>query len=273
MSTRKTAAASGQGKAAGAKKAPAAKPVPAVKKAAGSKVAPAAKKAATKKAAPVAKKAATTKAAPATRKAAGPKPAPVAKSRSAGTPGPGAPDTRSTAKHAGKSAAPVHSAEELMAYAYALEAEAAERYAEFAEAMENHNNLEVAELFRKLARIELRHSEQILEEMGWVSPPEPPAGGYRWEGLESPESGDMSDLHYLMQPHHALTIARHNEWRAEQFFLGLADKAIAAGVRRAALEMAAEETEHVRLIDEWLKRTPPPDPNWAFDPDPPVLSD
>ncbi|MBK9609059.1 MAG: hypothetical protein IPO58_22530 [Betaproteobacteria bacterium] len=113
---------------------------------------------------------------------------------------------------------------ELMAHAYALEAEAAERYAEFAEAMENHNNREVAELFRKLARIELRHSEQILEEMGWVSPPQPPAGGYRWEGMEAPESGDMSDLHYLMQPHHALTIAHHNEQRAEQFFLMLAQK-------------------------------------------------
>ena len=175
------------------------------------------------------------------------------------------------AAHAAK--ADVGSVRELMAYAYALEAEAAERYAEFAEAMENHNNREVAELFRKLARIELRHSEQILEEMGWVSPPQPPAGGYRWEGLEAPESGDMSDLHYLMQPHHALTIAHHNEQRAEQFFLMLAKKAPEAGVRRAALEMAAEETEHVRLIAEWIKRTPAPDRDWAFDPDPPVLSD
>ena len=89
----------------------------------------------------------------------------------------------------------------------------------------------------------------------------------------APESGDMSDLHYLMQPHHALTIAHHNEQRAEQFFLMLAKKAPAAGVRRAALEMAAEETEHVRLIAEWIKRTPAPDRDWAFDPDPPVLSD
>ena len=68
-----------------------------------------------------------------------------------------------------------------MAHAYALEAEAAERYAEFAAAMENHNNREVAELFRKLARIELRPREQLLEEQGWVSPPQPPAGGGRRE--------------------------------------------------------------------------------------------
>ena len=48
----------------------------------------------------------------------------------------------------------IGSIDELMAYAYALEVEASERYADFADAMEMHNNREVAELFRKLSRIE-----------------------------------------------------------------------------------------------------------------------
>lgn len=213
------------------------------------------------------KPAATVRRAPVARKQPVAKKAPVTKRRAAPMP-------RSAAKPpVARTDGAVGSVHELMAYAYALEAEAAERYAEFAEAMENHNNREVAELFRKLARIEHRHSDQVLQEMGWVSPPPPPNGGYRWEGLEGPESGDMSELHYLMQPHHALTIAHHNEQRAEKFFLLLAKKAPTASVRKAALEMATEETEHVRLIAEWLKRTPAPDPNWAFDPDPPVLSD
>lgn len=218
----------------------------------------------------------TRKPASTARKSAVAKKPPVAKEAPAGKER-ATPASRSGAKpataRADKTGGAVGSVHELMAYAYALEAEAAERYAEFAEAMANHNNREVAELFRKLARIELRHSEQVLEEMGWVSPPPPPTGGYRWEGPEGAESGDMSDLHYLMQPHHALTIAHHNEQRAEKFFLLRAKKAPNASVRRAALEMAAEESEHVRLIEEWLKRTPAPDPNWAFDPDPPTLSD
>ena len=29
------------------------------------------------------------------------------------------------------------------------------------------------------------------------------------------------------------------------------------------------EREHVGLIKAWLERVPPPDPNWAEDPDPP----
>ena len=170
-------------------------------------------------------------------------------------------------------AAAIASIDELMAYAYALELEASERYAEFADAMEQHNNREVAELFRKLARIEHRHAEQILEEMKWVSPPPPPHGGYRWEGPEGPESGDITDLHYLMQPYHVLQIALHNEKRAEKFYGDLAKKAPIALVRKAARQMQEEEAEHVRLIEQWLQRTPLPQSDWAHDPDPPVLSD
>lgn len=167
----------------------------------------------------------------------------------------------------------VRSVNELMAYAYALEIEASERYAEFAEVMEAHNNREVAELFRKLARIEHKHAEQILEEMGWTSPPKPPSTGYRWETPEGPETGDVTDLHYLMQPYHALQIALHNEKRAEKFFAGLVKKASAASVRKAAIEFTEEEAEHVRLVEEWLARTPKPAKDWAHDPDPPAYHD
>ncbi len=170
-------------------------------------------------------------------------------------------------------AAGIGSIDELMAYAYALEQEASERYAEFADAMEMHNNREVAELFRKLARIENRHAEQVLEEMGWVTPPVAPHGGYEWEGFEAPETGEVTELHYLMQPYHALQIALHNEKRARVFFEGLVKQARNAKVRKAAEGMASEEAEHVQLIEDWLKRTPKPGTDWAVDPDPPVLSD
>jgi len=177
------------------------------------------------------------------------------------------------AKSKSPAAAAITSIDELMAYAYALELEASERYAEFADAMEAHNNREVAELFRKLARIEHRHAEQVLDEMGWLSPPPAPHGGYRWEGFEAPETGDVTELHYLMQPYHALQIALHNEKRAYVFFGGLVKHAGNAKVKKAAVEMEQEEAEHVRLIEEWLKRTPKPDSDWAIDPDPPVLAD
>ena len=169
-------------------------------------------------------------------------------------------------------AAPIPSESEFMAHAYAMEAEAAERYAEFADSMEVHNNREVAELFRKLSRIEQRHADQILEQMGWKQSPVWSAD-VGWQGAEGPETADPTELHYLMQPYHALQIALHNEKRARDFFARLAKVTTNPGVRKGALEMQKEEAEHVRLIEEWIKRTPKPDANWEADQDPPMLSD
>jgi len=193
------------------------------------------------------------------------------KTKAAATPKSVTAPKRGAAKAEGK-ATPVASASEFMAHAYAMEAEAAERYAEFADSMEVHNNREVAELFRKLSRIEQRHADQILEQMGWKQSPVSSIN-VRWEGAEGPETADPTELHYLMQPYHALQIALHNEKRARDFFAHLAKVAANAGVRKGALEMQEEEAEHVRLIEDWLKRTPVPDSNWEIDPDPPVLSD
>jgi hypothetical protein len=36
--------------------------------------------------------------------------------------------------------------------------------------------------------------------------------------------------------------------------------------------MATEEAEHVRLIQEWMKRVPRPGAGWDEDPDPPCTS-
>lgn len=163
---------------------------------------------------------------------------------------------------------------DFLARAWTMEVEAAERYASFADALHEHNNREVAELFRKLARIEQMHADQILEENLGMHPPVLPPGGIRWgTGKEGPETADPGELHYRMQPYHALQVALGCERRAQEFFSGLARNGPSAAVRKAAREMAAEEAEHVRLIEDWLARTPPPDKDWQRDPDPPVLSD
>lgn len=160
---------------------------------------------------------------------------------------------------------------EFMAYAYAMEVEAVERYAELAEQLSTHHNREVAELFARLSRIEGRHRDQIAAQMGWTEPP--PASVFRWETPEGPETTDYGELHYLMQPWHALRLAEHNERRAVEFFERFAAARVPAEVRAAALEMAEEEREHVRLIGEWLARVPPPEPGWDQDPDPPNVAD
>ena len=161
---------------------------------------------------------------------------------------------------------------EFMARAYTMELEATERYAQFAESLEMHNNREVAQMFRKLADIEALHAKRILEEMQWPSMPAlPPA--YAWEGDEAPETAPFDSLHYLMQPWHALEIALRCEQEAQKYYESIAASKAPAQVRGAAREMAAEEAEHVRLIREWMQRVPQPPAGWDEDPDPPRMNE
>ncbi|MEK7387032.1 MAG: ferritin family protein, partial [candidate division NC10 bacterium] len=102
-----------------------------------------------------------------------------------------------------------------MAQAYTMELEATERYAQFAEQLDTHNNREVAELFRKLSALEALHAKRILEEMGWPSLPALPVA-FAWEDSEGPETAPLDSLHYLMQPYHALQLALQCEQRARQ---------------------------------------------------------
>ena len=161
---------------------------------------------------------------------------------------------------------------DFMAQAYTMELEATERYAQFAEQLDTHNNREVAELFRKLSAIEALHAKRILEEMGWPSLPALPAA-FAWEEGEGPESAPLDSLHYLMRPYHALKLALQCEQRAQKHFEGIAAGKAPKRVRAAASEMAGEEREHVRLIREWLARVPKPAAGWDQDPDPPGTSE
>ncbi len=160
----------------------------------------------------------------------------------------------------------------FMSRAYAIELEATERYAQFAEQLDTHNNREVASLFRKLAEIEALHAKRILSEMNWPTVPVlPPA--YAWETPEGPETAPFDALHYLMQPWHALEIALRCEEEAHAYYEGIAASRAPARVREAAREMAAEEAEHVRLIHEWMKKVPKPPQGWDEDPDPPRVNE
>ena len=162
---------------------------------------------------------------------------------------------------------------EFMAQALAMEREAVQRYTEFADAMEVHNNRDVATLFRTMAQYEDKHASQIMDQMGWTDAPEPPEGGFGWPDPEAPETAPFDEVHYLMQPWHALQLALAAEQRAEAFFGELAQATTSESVRRAALELQAEEHEHVELVRAWLEKVPMPDGDWATDPDPPRYLD
>lgn len=162
--------------------------------------------------------------------------------------------------------------DEFMAQALVMELDAAQRYNEFADMMETHNSPDVAEWFRKMAVIEGKHASQIMAEMGWKQIPTHITTS-AFEGFEAAETAPIDDVHYLMQPWHVLQLALASEERAERFFAHLANIATVESVRKAALELQAEEREHVELVKAWMLKVPQPDSNWDHDPDPPRYDD
>lgn len=176
-------------------------------------------------------------------------------------------------KREGPAAVPQLTLPEFMAQALAMERDAVDRYTEFADSLETHNNHEVAALFRTMAGYEEKHAQRIMAEMGWTQAPAAPRHNIYGPGMEDPETVPFDEVHYLMQPWHALQLALAAEKRAQAFFAVLARMSTSEEVRRAALELQAEEAGHVALVQEWIAKVPPPDPDWAIDPDPPRYTD
>ena len=174
-----------------------------------------------------------------------------------------APARRPAAKRAAPKKSPAFA--EFMTEALAMEQEAAERYDELADQMEVHNNAEVAQLFRKMAEVERKHSARVLGKMPGKPVPRPIIAPELAETI--PTTGSV---HYLMSPYHALELALECEKRAQKFFEHAAKTTRDARVKAAASEMAGEEREHVQLIRDWMKRVPKPEKGWDYDPDPPT---
>jgi len=153
---------------------------------------------------------------------------------------------------------------EFLAHAIALEHEAAERYLELADMMEAHRNDEVSQLFRDMVRYSRMHHDSIVERATGIALPELRPGQYRWR--EPPEAGGEEAFDYSINAYDALRYARENELRAMEYYSEVGQQATDEEVRRLAAEFAAEETEHVEALDDWLARTPRPSAPWRDDP-------
>jgi len=153
---------------------------------------------------------------------------------------------------------PIDSAAELYAHAIVIEREAAQRYAEFAERMADLGNDALAELFDRLAGFEAEHLETLLRRTDGVELRAPVAGAYRWLDAGAPETAARELIFRLMTPRHALEIALAAEKRAQAFFEHALVTAGDPALRALAKEMATEEQEHVRLVEQLLAETPDP---------------
>ena len=168
---------------------------------------------------------------------------------------------------------PVATVGDLLLHAYNIEHDAEVRYRELAEQMDVHNNHEVAQLFHKLAAIEGKHAAALSLRLKDHNIPRRAPWEFVWDTAESPESADLSDIHYLMKPYHALKIALSGEEKAYKFYAALAENTTDGELRRLAGEFAEEEREHVNVVKGMLDKQPQPASDWDHDPDPPVNPD
>jgi len=158
---------------------------------------------------------------------------------------------------------PIRSAAELYAHAIAIEREAAERYTEFAQRMDDLGNEAVAAVFATLARLETEHLVALEREADGLRLPTLQTHDYRWLDAGAPETPARELIFRLVTPHNALAIALGAETRAQAFFEGVLLTAEDRAARDLAREMAAEESEHVVLIEQLLQRTPGALVDWA----------
>lgn len=157
----------------------------------------------------------------------------------------------------------IRSAPELYAHAIAIEREAAERYTEFAVRMDDLGSEAVAAVFATLARLETEHLVALERRTDGITLPELQTNDYRWLEAGAPETPARELVFRVMTPHGALGIALGAEKRAQAFFESVVMTAEDPALRSLAREMAAEESEHVVLIEQLLKRTPDALVDWA----------
>lgn len=163
----------------------------------------------------------------------------------------------------------------FLAHALQLESDAVARYRELTEAMEAHNQPDVARLFNEMSGYAVMHRDEIRAVAGTRGAlPKLHPWEFDWGGgAESPESADWEATHYLMSPAHALRLALDCERMAHRYYAGVAAVTRDAEVARLAAEFAEEEAGHAALLEKWAERHPLPAAGWDDDPDPPNVSD
>ena len=156
----------------------------------------------------------------------------------------------------------IRTVEEFYAHALAIEREAYQRYEEFTAFFDDRGEEALAALCRNLAWMERSHFDELAVACSTLELPSIADGQYRWLQGDSPEAPSREMLYRIARPRHLLEIALAAEWRAREFFVGVARTAPDVAVRELASVMAAEEAEHVKWVRQALEYHVTTGANW-----------
>ena len=141
----------------------------------------------------------------------------------------------------------------FLAHAVRLEAEAARRFEELADAMNTFGNAEVEAFFRKMAAYSREHLAEAQARSGFRPLPPLAPDEYSWPDGTSPETAGWAGVDGLMGEADALQLALESEQAGHAFYAGIASTTKNPRVKSMADEFAAEEAEHVSALERLIE--------------------
>lgn len=151
---------------------------------------------------------------------------------------------------------PIASVAQCYAQALMIEGEAAERCKEFAEFLEDRGELATAALFRKLARYEQHHANELARRAAAHPLPRLPQWEFSWLDDAPPERVSHEIVFHLMTAEGAIRIALGAEERARALFERIARTTDDPELSALARGLAAEENEYIHMLKESLGAMP-----------------
>lgn len=136
-----------------------------------------------------------------------------------------------------------------------IEAEAQERYDEFAHQMSSHDSPEPAAFFRLMAGNEAKHGAQLAERRRqlFADAPRTVTPAMLWD-VEAP---DYDEARAFMSAHEAMRTALRSEEKAHAFFVETLPQITDPSVKQLFSELCAEEIEHQKLVQAEIAKLPP----------------
>ncbi len=136
-----------------------------------------------------------------------------------------------------------------------IEVEASKRYTQFAEQLGIRSDDDAASIFQSMAVNENKHGEQIAERRLALFGDERPK--VKIDDIFDVEAPDVGAPRQNMSPLDAYLVALSSEKKAFAFYDLALRYVKQPDVKALFEELRAEEAEHVRMIEEIIKKLPP----------------
>ena len=162
---------------------------------------------------------------------------------------------------------------DFLANAELLVQESLEWYGQLADSMALHNNPEAAAQFRELEDLEKQQLQWIEQQAAGLTLPEIAPWDFAWDIYSDPDSSSLIDIDYLTNLAGALSAALEHEHHAVKLYREVAAQTPDADVKHIANEMAEQQLEQIKLLQQRLDELPEEAHDLVEDLDPPNTSE